>query len=164
MQGTKARLGLLSGAIMLAISVSVGAVAFAATPPTHEQYVVSAEQICKSRSTQVFGILKSAKKNIRTDRAELGGRELIQASGIFDSMGKRLEALSMPPEDTETLEEWMSGLRAENSVLRKAGVALVAGQEVKGQGYLTRFVHNAAAARDVVLGFGFNYCLFKNSA
>jgi hypothetical protein len=159
----KFRLGLLWGAILLAIGVSAGAAAFAATPPTHEQYVTQAEQICKSRSNQVFAILKSAKKNLQTDRAELGGRELIQASEIFDAVGKRLEALPKPAEDTETLEEWTKGLRAENSVLRKAGVALVAGQKGKGQGYLTRFVHNGAAARDIVLGFGFNYCLFKGA-
>jgi hypothetical protein len=160
----KVRLGLLAGAILLAIGVSVGATAFAATPPTHEQYVAGAEQICKSRSSQALALLKSAKKNIQADRAELGGRELIKASGMFESMGKRLKALPKPVEDTAALEEWTQGLDAENSVLRKAGVALVAGQKVKAQGYLTRFVHNAAAARDVVLGFGFNYCLFKKSA
>ena len=150
-------------AAVLGLCVLAAATALAAAPPTREQYVAQAEQICKSGSPAAFAHLKSAKKNIQKDKAELGGRELIQVSEMFKSMGKRIKAIPKPTEDTETLAEWADKLDEENVVLRKAGEALVSGQKVKGQGYLTRFLHNSAAARDVVLGFGFNYCLFRNS-
>lgn len=162
MQGGTLRSVLIAAAILPVVCVFAGAAALAAAP-THDQYVVQAERVCKSSSSPAFALLKNAKKNIQSDRAELGGHELLRASGIFESIGKRIRAIQKPPEDVEVLEEWTEKLDAENDVLRKAGKALSAGQKVKGQGYLTRFVHNAAAARDVVLGFGFNHCLFKNS-
>lgn len=149
------------------MAASVAAAGFAAVPtpaaapPSHEEYVTRAERVCKSSSAIAIAKLKQAKLDIQKDRAELGGRELIQASRVFKAVGKRLGAIPEPPEDAETLGEWKKRLTIENDTLRKAGVALAAGKTRKGQGYLSRFVHNANAARNVVLGFGFKYCLFR---
>lgn len=149
---------------MAALLVAAGSAAAptpAAAPPTHEEYVARAERVCKSHFGEAFADLKRAKHDIQRDKAELGGHELIRAADIFRSMGKRLRAIPKPPEDAETLEEWIKRLKLQDNVLKKAGVALVAGKTRKGQGYLSRFAHNSNAARNVVLGFGFKSCLFR---
>lgn len=163
MRWSKVRVSLVA-TIFVAVAGLFGATATpAAAPPSHEEYVTQAERICKAHEAEAFANLKQAKHNIQKGKAKLGGRELIEAADFFDATGKRLRAIPRPPEDAETLAEWMSRLQAENRVLRKAGVALAAGQTRMGQGYINRFIHNANAARNVVLGFGFKYCLFRQA-
>jgi hypothetical protein len=144
-----------------AIVLIAVAPAAAAAELSREQYVQRAEAICKSQFVTVTHEVKRGSKELHEDRQHSSGRRLLRASGLLERLGKQITAIPKPADDAKTLTEWLQQLDAQNRTLRKAGKALLAGKSPRAQGFVARFTHNVNVARGIVLGFGFNYCLFK---
>jgi hypothetical protein len=146
----------LAGAVAFSMPVS----AVRAASPTREEYVDRTEVLCKSGVQVAVPILHKAVHNLRKNRVRIAGPQFVRAASVYDATRKRLLGVAKPAADERLLETWLKRLGIQNRFLRQTGESLDRGKRVKAQGYLSRFVHSANLANDLVLEFGFDYCLF----
>jgi hypothetical protein len=159
-------MGLQGGILCLCAAAAMALLMLAApaygAEPTRRDFVDRAEAICKGGTTNVSPMLSDALAEFKKNEVKVAGPKFSRGADTYDAMRARLAALPRPLADADLLTEWLKQLEVQNSFLRKTGQALAAAQRVKAQGFLSRFVHNGNLANDLVLGFGFKYCLFNN--
>jgi hypothetical protein len=129
---------------------------------TRDEYVTRAEAICKVGTTKVTPMLSDGLAEFKKNEVTGAGPKFVRAAAFYDSSRARLQAIPKPLSDADDLTAWLNRLQVQNLFLRKAGKALAEARRVQAQGFLSRFVHNGNLANDLVLGFGFKYCLFNN--
>lgn len=158
--GLQGGLGWLCAAAMAALTML--AAPAQAAELTRRDFVDRAEPICEAATVKVSPSLKVGLAEFKRNDVKSAGPKFTQAAATYDSLRARLADIPKPPEDAEVLTEWLKQLGVQNLFMRKTGQALSAGQRVKAQGYLSRFVHNGNLANDMVLGFGLKDCLFDS--
>lgn len=142
---------------MLSSAVAAGAT------PTRAEYVERAEGICKASKDRTEPTLKGVGADINNERFKIAGRKLLRAASQFEGQYGSLLALPKPKADADLLTTWLKRLKTQNSLMETSGELMVAERKSKVQGYLARYAHAGNLANNTVLGFGFDYCLFRFS-
>jgi hypothetical protein len=155
------RNSVLALASLLVATALLGGIAAGASAPTREEYVARAEPICKAGGEAVEPILKGLAKKLEQPHLAPAGRALSKAAKLLVKQRTQVLALPKPSEDAATLTSWLKQLKVENTLMERAGKLMLEERKSQVQGYLARFAHAGNVANDIVLGFGFNHCLFR---
>jgi hypothetical protein len=151
-------------ACVAALATAATATAAPAEDVTRSQYAERAEAVCKPVSQTAKPMIARALSNLKKNQVKPSGRELLEVAKTYEALRAHLRAIAPPPADAGVLRSWLKRLQEQNAFLRDAGRELSRERRVPAQGFLARFVHSGNLANDLVLGFGFNYCLFKQNA
>lgn len=133
----------------------------AAEEPTRSQYVERVEPICKANSEANKRILANVRTKARSrDLAKMkeAGAQFIHASAVFGKTVQKIAAVPRPPADDDRLVRWFKQLGVVREKLRKLGVALKEGDEIKAAHEQIRVERASNAANNVGFAFDFNYC------
>ena len=144
-----------------ALATTATAAAAPAGEVTRSRYVERAEAVCKPVTQTAKPVIARALSNLKENQVKRSGGELLEVAKTYEASRAHLRAIAPPPADAAVLRSWLKTLQEQNAFLRGAGRELSRERRVPAQGFLARFVHSGNLANDLVLGFGFNYCLFK---
>ena len=150
-------------ALIFAALFAGAATALAAEGPTRDEYVTQMESVCKPDAEATQRAMKGARSDIKAERLGVAAGKFAKATRIFGSTVKEIARVQRPPADTAKLERWFGYLEKQESDLGQITIQLRAGNTIKAQRLIARFIHNGNLANNVVLAFGFNYCSFKFS-
>jgi hypothetical protein len=158
-----------SGVVLLILGLLVqGLVAFAApvtlavaSEPTRPEYVATAEPICKANTVTNRNILRGTRQDIRDGKLKRAGRKFQRATRALDGTIKSLEGLPQPSEDTAILARWFDRLNQEADLLDRVAKRLKTGTADGVGRYVLELRSTANKANNVVLTFGFEYCLLQ---
>lgn len=142
-------------ALMLAVS------ARADSASERRAYVDRLEAICKPGVEATQRAVKGVKSDVQAERLAVASAKLDKAARIFGGTVRRISAVSRPAKDAAQFAKWFSYLRLQESYLGKAGAALHSERIPSYQRNIVRFAQNGNKANDVVIAYGFNYCLFN---
>lgn len=160
--GTTGRLWLTT--VALAVTLGMGAIgAAAAAAPTRAEYVSHLEQVCKPDTEATRRVMRGARADVRGKRLTEAAEKFAAAAAIFGGTVRKISAQPRPPADTAKLNKWLGYLRAQESYLQRVAAQLHAGNAIKAQRLIARFIHTGNLANNTVLAFGFDYCSFKFS-
>ena len=130
---------------------------------TRPQYVESTEPICKANTIQNQDILSGVRNQFRDGKLKVVGGKFKRAAKALDQTIKRLEQLPRPPADEGLLARWFTHLSGETRLLEKVARRLLAGSNVDLGSYVLELRHNANKTNNIVLTFGFEYCLIQTA-
>ncbi|HKT84384.1 MAG TPA: hypothetical protein VJQ84_11155 [Solirubrobacterales bacterium] len=137
-----------------------------AEDPTRPQYVEQVEPICQANTEANKRILKNVQAKAQSRNAtkmkEAGG-QFIHASAVFGKTVGKIGAVPRPPADDARLLKWFKQLNIVREKLRKLGVALKAGEEIKAAHEQIRVERASNAANNVSFVFEFHYCRLTKS-
>ena len=149
--------------VFLAVLALTAGTAAAAEGPTREEYVARLEAICKPDAIATERAMKGAKADIRAERLAVAAKKFAKGTAIYSGTIKRIAAVPRPEADVAHLDKWFTYLDRQVAYLRQITAQLRAGRLAKATRLLSRFIHNANLANNVVIAFGFDYCSFKFS-
>jgi hypothetical protein len=142
--------------------LALGSVSAArAEEPTRPQYVEQVEPICQANTEANLRILKNVQTKARSRnpaKMKEAGGQFIHASVVFGKTVGKIGAVPRPPHDNERLLRWFKQLNIVREKLRKLGVALQQGNEIKAAHEQIRVERAANAANNYSFSFGFHYC------
>jgi len=130
---------------------------------TRAQYVEQSEPICKSNTIANRDILKGIREDVREGRLKLAGGKFSRAARALDRTIKRLELIPRPTDDESRLARWFAHLNGETKQLEKVARRLRKGSTVDLAQYVLELRHNANVTNNIVLTFGFEYCLIQTA-
>jgi hypothetical protein len=133
-----------------------------ATSPRQE-YVETAEPVCKTNVLANKRIFKGAKEEVKGGELKKASTHFFRAGKAFGKTIDQLDAIPRPPEDAAKLAKWLALLRTEKGIIEKIGRALAAEDKHKAESYSVDLNRNSNKANNAVLGFGFNYCRIEPS-
>jgi hypothetical protein len=148
--------------ILVALIVGVPS-ASASEGPTRDEYVNQLEGVCKPDAEATQRAMKGARSDIQAERLGVAAGKFAKATRIFGSTVKEIARVQRPPADATRLDKWFGYLDKQESYLGQTTMQLRAGNGIKAQRLIARFIHSGNLANNVVLAFGFNYCSFKFS-
>ncbi len=154
-------LGLRLVAVATLAALALAAYARADSPSERQAYVERLEAVCKPGVEATQRAVKGVKSDVQAERLAVAAAKLGKAAHIFGGTVGSISAAPRPPADATQLEKWFSYLRLQESYLASAGAALRAERIPSYQRNIVRFAHNGNKANDVVIAYGFNYCLFN---
>lgn len=158
------RTWLLPLAILAVVSVlSFAGLAEAAEAPTRAEYVQQAEPICKQNTIANRNALKGTRSDVRHGRLEVAARKFDKAALEFDRTVQRLEKLPMPSADEDILARWFTHVNQETVLLKNFAKRLHKRNTVDLADYVLELRHHANVTNNVVLTFGFDYCLINTA-
>ncbi len=143
--------------------VSVGLATAAGSPTApldRAAYVKQLEAICAPGASATKRIVKGVRENVQKGLLGRAAGQFASAARIFGHTVKGIAAVARPSADAATLSQWFVYLNRQEAYLKKVAGALRAGQKVRSQGYLARFIHYGNLGNNVVLSFGFHSCRF----
>lgn len=130
---------------------------------TRAQYVEQSEPICKKNTTVNRNILKGIRKDVREEKLKLAGGKFSRAAKALHQTIQRLEQIPQPPADANRLARWFTHLNSETRLLEKVAARLRKGSKVDLGQYVLELRHNANVTNNIVLTFGFEYCLIQTA-
>jgi hypothetical protein len=155
------------GGPLLAVAVAVLAVAvplaLAAEVASDEEYVERAEPICKRNVEANKRIFKGAKGEVKRGELKKASRHFLRASRAFGRTIRQLARVPRPSQSTAKLGKWLTALRKEKQTVQKIGRALAKGNKRRAESLSLELRRNSNRANNIVLGFGFDYCLIDSS-
>jgi hypothetical protein len=134
-----------------------------AEDPARQQFVESAEPICRSASEASQHILDGVRRDVRDKRYAVAGAKFLRASRSFGRTATRLAALPRPPGYEVRLGKWVDHLRLVRDDLRKIGKYLRRGDRLQANYESVRLRSASNAANNVVWQFDFRYCHLTSS-
>lgn len=153
--------GVLTAVFAAAVLALVPASAASAEEPTRPQYVEQVEPICKANTEANKRILKNVRTKARSRnpaKMKEAGAQFIHASAVFGKTVQKMAAVPRPATDDARLVKWFKQLGIVREKLRKLGVALKAGDEIKAAHEQIRVERASNAANNVGFVFEFHYC------
>ena len=150
-------------ALIFAALLVGAATALAAEGPTRNEYVTQLESVCKPDAEATQRAMKGARSDIKAERLGVAAGKFAKATRIFGSTVKEIALVQRPLADAPKLDKWFGYLKQQESYLGQTTAQLRAGNTIKAQRLIARFIHSGNLANNVVLAFGFNYCSFKFS-
>ena len=166
-RGTYRRgLRIATAVVVMALAVVAGssaATVAAAEAPTRDEYVAQLEAVCKPDAEATQRAMKGARADVRAERLVAAAAKFAQATSIFSSTLRRIVPVPRPPTDAAKLSKWFGYLQNQQSYLQQITAKLRAGQAIRAQRLISRFIHNGNLANNIVLAFGFDSCSFKFS-
>jgi hypothetical protein len=158
----KNRVGLrLLGAVAMLSALILAVSAQADSATERKAYVDRLEAICKPGVEKTQRAVKGVKSDVQAERLAVAAAKLAKAAHIFNGTVGRISAVPRPAKDAAQFAKWFSYLRLQESYLARAGAALRAERIPSYQHSIVRFAQNGNKANDVVIAYGFNYCLFN---
>lgn len=158
--------GVLTAVALVAV-LALGAVSTAdAEEPTRAQYVEQVEPICMANTEANKRILKNVKEKAKSrDAAKMreAGGQFVHASIVFGKAVQKIAAVPRPPADDARLVKWFTQLGVVREKLRKLGVALKQGEEIKAAHEQIRVERASNAANNFSFAFDFHYCHLTSS-
>jgi hypothetical protein len=148
----------ITAVLAIGVTLAVAATAFAEGAPTREEYVATAEPICKANIDKSKQILKGARPKVKAGKLAPAGRQISRAAAQFGTSIKELEALPEPIADEARLQKWFKFLKIVQSNLSKVGDSLKQGDKVRAVHEEIRTERSSNAANNVSFVFGFRYC------
>ncbi len=130
---------------------------------TRDTYREAAEPVCKVNAKANQRILKHVRADFKADRLAKAGRSMLTAARALQKTTVQLRAIPRPAADTARLGKWLAKVKTEASLFRTAGKALKQGKKGRASAIVVKLNHNASAANNLVLPFGFRYCKFEPS-
>lgn len=130
---------------------------------TREEYVERGEPICKANTTANSHILKGIRADVRNGKLKLAGGKFSRAARALDQTIEQLERIPRPPADESLLARWFTHLNGETKMLGRIARRLLKGNSVDLGQYVLELRHNANATNNIVLTFGFEYCLIQTA-
>jgi hypothetical protein len=150
--------------LVLAIALlALVCVPVALAAPTRAEYVAQLEPICQANTQANSRILKGARHRVKTDQLAKASKQFTRATAAFATTVDQMAAVEQPSSDLATLSDWFGRLRREVTLLRGNTTQLKHGNADRAQRLAVRLNQNSRSANDVVVGFGFNYCLVTAS-
>lgn len=146
---------------MPVLAVALAAPSAASAQITREQYVVQAETVCHDNYRQNRRVLRGVRRMIKKHKYRRAARRIFRAARLFKIAINQVDAIEKPVADVETLTRWMYRLGRQVVLLRKLARAVKAGKINRAQYLSIKLNRNGRRANNVVLGFGFDYCLIK---
>lgn len=125
------------------------------------EYVEESEPICKANTVANRSILRGARDDIRQGRLKRAGWKFHRAARALDRTIRRLERLPQPSPDVAILARWFGQLKKEARLLDRVAKQLKANKKAGLGRYILRMRHTANKANNIVLTFGFEYCLLQ---
>lgn len=158
--------GVRTAVFAAAVLALVLAPAARAEDPTRPQYVEQVEPICRANTEANRRILRNVMTKARSRNAakmKEAGAQFIHASAVFGKTVKKIAAVPRPPADNARLLKWFKQLNIVREKLRKLGVALKGGEEIKAAHEQIRVERASNAANNVSFAFEFRYCRLTKS-
>jgi hypothetical protein len=150
------RSGVLIGALLL-LTALLAQGAFAAEV-TRDEYVKSAEPICKANTEANQRIFKGAKDEVKEAHYKAASSHFFRAKAALAKTVRQLGALPQPSADEAKLAKWIGYLGVERDLLGRIGTALKHEDKPGAQQLSVRLNRNSNLANNTVLAFGFDYC------
>lgn len=148
---------LLASVLSLLGLMAASALGLEEEPSPRQQYVETAEPICKQNVIANKHIFKGAKREVKEGKLKLASTHFFRAAKAFGKTIEQLAAIPRPQEDAGRLSRWLDLLRNERRIIEKIGRALAAGNKQKAESYSVDLNQNSNKANNAVLGFGFDY-------
>ncbi len=130
---------------------------------TRDSYKQAVEPICAVNAKANGRILRHVRKDFKADRLSKAGTSMLKAGRALERTYKQLRAIPGPPADAGRLGRWLKKVKVEANVFHSAGKALKQGRKGKASALVVKLNHNADAANNLVVLFGFHNCRFKPS-
>lgn len=127
------------------------------------EYVEQSEPICKANTIANRNILKGVRQDVREGKLKVAGAKFTRAAKALDHTIQRLEKIPQPSADESRLTRWFTHLNGETKLLEKVASRLRKGSHVDLGKYVLELRHNANVTNNVVLTFGFEYCLIQTA-
>ncbi|MGN6274708.1 MAG: hypothetical protein ACTHNP_02110 [Solirubrobacterales bacterium] len=155
----------LATALLLTIVALQAVVAplVSAAEVTRAEYVERSEPICKANTIANRGILKGVRQDVREGKLRVAGGKFKRAARALERTIDRLERLPKPSADETRLERWFTHLNGEAKLLEKVARRLSKGSHVDLDRYVLELRHNANVTNNIVLTFGFEFCLIQTA-
>lgn len=154
-------------AIALIAALALGVASTAdAEEPTRVQYVEQVEPICMANTEANRRILKNVREKAKSRNATKvreAGAQFVHASIVFGRTVRKIVAVPRPPIDDVRLVKWFKQLGVVREKLRKLGVALKRGEEIKAAHEQIRVERASNAANNFSFVFDFHYCHLTSS-
>ena len=125
------------------------------------EYVEQGEPICKANTIASRDILRGIRQDIREGKLKRAGGKFQRAARALERTIQSLEQLERPSEDTTILARWFEQLNDEAALLKRVAKQLKAEKTANLGRYILEIRHTANKANNVVLTFGFEYCLLQ---
>ena len=125
---------------------------------TRDEYVKSAEPICKANTEANRRIFKGAPEEVKAGKLKAASTHFTRAKAALAKAVKQIAALPQPTTDEAKLSKWIGYLGAERDLLGKIGAALAHEDKPQAQQLSVRLNRNSNLANNTVLAFGFDYC------
>jgi hypothetical protein len=130
---------------------------------TRAQYVEGSEPICKANTIANRHILKGIREDVREGKLKVAGGKFSRAARALHKTIRRLERLVQPSADKSRLARWFTHLNGEVTLLERVASRLRKGSHVDLGRYVLELRHNANVTNNIVLTFGFEYCLIQTA-
>jgi hypothetical protein len=160
--GCFGRLTAATTALVLAFGVA-GALAYTATAPTRDEYVVALEKVCKPGAEETRQAMRHVRDDVHAGRIPLAAYKFERGAKIFGRTIATIAKSPRPSGDLARLKKWFRYLRRQESYLMQITRQLRSGHTIRAQRLTARFIHNGNLANNVTLAFGFDFCSFKFS-
>lgn len=154
-RGMKARVGAATAALL---ATALLAQAAPAAEVSREQYVTSAEPICKANTEANRKIFKGAPRQVKEGKLKAASSHFARAKRALARTVRQLSALPQPEADEAKLSKWLGYLGAERDLLGRIGKALSHQDKARAQELSVRLNRNSNLANNTVLAFGFKWC------
>jgi len=128
---------------------------------TRGEYVEQSEPICRANTLANRHIVKGIREDIRRGNLEIAGRKFSRAARALDRTIQRQEEIPRPSADESRLARWFVQLNSETRLLEKVADQLSRGRGAHLRQSILELRHNANVANNIVLTFGFEYCLIQ---
>jgi hypothetical protein len=125
------------------------------------EYVAQSEPICKANTIASRDILRGIRQDIRDSKLKRAGGKFQRAARALERTIQSLEQLERPSEDSTILARWFEQLNDEATLLDRVAKQLKAEKTSNLGRYILEIRHTANKANNVVLTFGFEYCLLQ---
>jgi hypothetical protein len=163
MEGMKRVRVALVGCALLACCLLASA-AFAAEPAEErDEYVATAEPICKTNVLANKKIFKGAKTEVKHGELKRASKHFFRAATAFGKTVRQLTAIPQPPTDSAKLTKWLGLLKDEKVLIEKIGRALAAENKHEAERISVDLNRNSNRANNAVLAFEFDYCRIEPS-
>ena len=130
---------------------------------SRDEYVRSAEPICKQNSDANSRILKGVKDQVKQDKLVPAGQRFIRASSALGTAVGKISAVPQPSADAAKLTKWIGYLEHEKTFLLKIGKALKAKDKFHAQKLAVELNKNNNQANNTVISFNFKECRIDSS-
>jgi hypothetical protein len=125
---------------------------------SRDEYVQSAEPICKANTEANRRIFKGAPEEVKAGKLKAASTHFSRAKAALAKAVRQLAALPQPATDEAKLQKWIGYLGAERDLLGKIATALAHEDKPAAQQLSVRLNRNSNLANNTVLAFGFDYC------
>jgi hypothetical protein len=147
----------------LLCALTVTSTVSAAAELSRPKYVAQLERICKPGSEATQRAVRGMRSDIRSERLRLAASKFAKAERIFAGTVSSIAKVPRPAADKTTLTRWFAALSRETAYLRLIATTLRAEDIARFQRVQGQFAQQGSKANNVVVSFGFNYCLYKPS-